>query len=113
MKEFDLSNADCAHLSKKATRAVVVIRPEKVVISKDKPYHRNFAKAKIEVRRFLGEKIRYELTTGAHTIVSKRMGFGKSFHKGDAVIVSFDPSDALLFDCPEEPFEKMGSRKTA
>ena len=104
-KEFDMGKADASRLSEKSDKAIVVLRPEKMVLTKDKTYHRNHVDAKIMVRRFLGEKIRYEISTGAHTIISKRMGFGKSFHKDDAVIVSFDAADAILFDYPEESAE--------
>jgi len=112
-KEFDLTKADSSKLSKSSGKAVIVFRPEKLVITKRKPYHPNFVKAKIESRRFLGEKIRYELSCGAYAIIVRRMGFGKSFKKGDSVVVSFDSMDALVFDYQQEPIEKVVGRQTA
>ena len=112
-KEFDLSAADRSRLSKKAIRVVVMIRPEKMAITKNEPGHKNFVKAKIEVRRFLGEKIRYELLADGQAVVSKRLGFGKSFKKDDEVFVSFDTENAMLFDYPEEKFEKIVGRQTS
>ena len=111
-KEFDLSRSDRSRLSKKAARAVVMVRPEKMAITKNEPGHGYFVKAKIEVRRFLGEKIRYELAAGGQAIVSKRLGFGKSFKKDDEVFVSFEPENAMLFDYPAEKFEKIVGRQT-
>ncbi|MCX6770954.1 MAG: ABC transporter ATP-binding protein [Candidatus Micrarchaeota archaeon] len=112
-KEFGLAGADRSRLPKNAAKAVVMIRPEKMAITKKEPGHGNFVKAKIEVRRFLGEKIRYELVADGQPIVSKRLGFGKSFKKGDIVFVSFDPENAMLFNCPDEPLEKIVGRQTA
>jgi ABC-type Fe3+/spermidine/putrescine transport system ATPase subunit len=111
-KEFDLSGADRSRISKNAIRLVVMVRPEKMAISKNEPEHRNFVKAKIEVRRFLGEKIRYELVADGQALVSKRLGFGKSFKKDDEVFVSFDPENAMLFDYPKVKFEKIVGRQT-
>ncbi len=111
-KDFDLSKAKSSKLSRGAEKVVVVFRPEKLVISKRKPYHENFVHAKIESRRFMGEKIRYELSSGASQIVVKRMGFGKSFQVGDSAFVSFDASDATLFDLPREHWEKLVGRQT-
>jgi len=112
-KEFDLAGADSSRLPKSAGKVVVMIRPEKMAIAKKKPGHKNFVEAKIEVRRFLGEKVRYELSAGGQAIVSKRLGFGKGFKKGDSVFVSFDSENAMLFDYPEEKFEKIVGRQTA
>ena len=111
-KDSELSKADSSRLSKGAEKVMVVFRPEKLVISKRRPYHENFVKATIDSRRFLGEKIRYELSSDSQTIVVKRMGFGKHFKKGDSVFVSFDAADAMLFDYPLEPMEKIVGRQT-
>jgi len=111
-KEFDAGKADASHLSSSAQKAAVVFRPEKLVITKKKPYHASFVKAKIESRRFMGEKIRYELSAAGCKIIVRRMGFGKGLKKGDSVFVSFDMADAILFDYPAEPLEKMVGRQT-
>ncbi|MFA4983321.1 MAG: ABC transporter ATP-binding protein [Candidatus Micrarchaeia archaeon] len=112
-KFFDLSSSDSSRLAQGANRAVVVIRPEKMVVTKNKPFHKNFVKGKISIRRFLGEKIRYEISSDFGEIVVKRMGFGRSFHNGDSVFISFDSADALLFDFPRDHMEKIVGRKTA
>ncbi len=111
-KDFDMSKADGSRLTKKSEKVMVVFRPEKVVISKRKPYHENFVKARIDSRRFLGEKIRYELSCDSSLVIVKRMGFGKHFKKGDEVVVSFDSADAMLFDYPRETMEKIVGRQT-
>lgn len=112
-KAFDLSESVSSCLSQNANRAVVVIRPEKLVVTKDKPFHRNFVKSKINTRRFLGEKIRYEVSSEFGEIVVKRMGFGRSFCKGDSVMVSFDSADSILFEYPNDHLEKIVGRKTS
>jgi len=111
-KSFDLSSSDSSRLTHKANRAVVVIRPEKIVVTKNKPFHKNFVKGRISMRRFLGEKIRYEIASDFGEIIVKRMGFGKSFRNGDPVFISFDSADALLFDFPADHMEKIVGRKT-
>ncbi len=107
-KDFRLSKADASRIPDGADKAIAVFRPEKLVLSKRQPYHANFVKAKIGSRRFLGEKIRYELSCGSRPIIVRRLGFGRGFKTGDAVFVSFDESDALLLNCPDGPIEKVG-----
>lgn len=120
-RDFDLSKADISRLSSGVEKVMVVFRPEKMVLSKHRHHllkrarrHKeNFVKAKIESRTFLGEKVRYDLSMDSFTIISKRLGFGKRFNKGDFVFVSFDASDAMLFDYPKEQLEKIVGRQTA
>jgi ABC-type Fe3+/spermidine/putrescine transport system ATPase subunit len=110
-KDFSISKADASKVPVGADGAIVVFRPEKLVLSKSRPYHVNFVKAKIVSRRFLGEKVRYEMLCGPKPIIVRRLGFGKGFQKGDAVFVSFDEADALLLGCPDEPPEKTVSKQ--
>jgi len=111
-KNFDMGKSDDTRLPNNAKKVVVMLRPEKLVLSEGKPHHKTFVKAKIDSRRFLGEKVRYELSCPGGSIITRRMGFGKHFNNGDEVFVSFDPSDAILFDYPEEPLEKIVGRQT-
>jgi ABC-type Fe3+/spermidine/putrescine transport system ATPase subunit len=110
-KKFDLSKADASRLSGGAKKAIVIFRPEKLVLSKRRPFHRNFVKARIVSRRFMGEKVRYELLRGHSKVIIRRMGFGRGFNISDIVFVSFDAQDAVLFDLPEEPLEKIIGRR--
>jgi len=112
-RKFQFSSVDTSKISAGTDKAIAVFRPEKLVLSKRKPYHANFVKAKIESRRFLGEKVRYELSCGSKRIIVRRLGFGKGFKTGDSVFVSFDESDALLFNCPDEPIEKAVAARAA